>query len=203
MRAENPDKEYLLARFGESLAREPLGQTDYDETLTKGRTSLGGWHDTYHETWTHRTLAEVPVNGVQIGELALGGKIDKIEFLDNGRSVNVVDYKTGKPKSRNEIAGLTKTGDGNYKRQLTFYNLLLHHDGRYAMHSGEIDFVEPDDKGRYRKERFEITPAETKALEEQIKTVAQEILDLSFWDKTCDDAECEYCALRKMTGNTV
>jgi len=39
--------------------------------------------------------------------------------------LNVIDYKTGRPKSRNEIEGNTKNSNGDYKRQLVFYNLLL------------------------------------------------------------------------------
>ena len=197
---EHPDESYLLARFSDALAHEPLNQADYDESLAKGRKSLGGWYDAYQKTWTHRTSTEVPIIGIKLNDITIGGKIDKIEFLDNGQAVNIVDYKTGKPKSRNEIEGQTKTSDGNYKRQLVFYNLLLNRDGRYSMQSGEIDFIEPDIKNKYHKEIFHIAPQEVTALEEQIGSVAQEILDLAFWDKKCDDPDCEYCALRALMG---
>ena len=112
----------------------------------------------------------------------------------------MVDYKTGKPKSKNELAGLTKSGTGDYLRQLTFYNLLLNNylDNKYKMVSGEIDFIQPDEKGNYHKEFFTITPEMVADLTEKIKTVSKEILDLSFWEKTCDDPKCEFCALRKM-----
>ncbi|MDP3991091.1 MAG: PD-(D/E)XK nuclease family protein, partial [Candidatus Nealsonbacteria bacterium] len=110
------------------------------------------------------------------------------------------DYKTGQPKSRNEIEGLTKISTGDYKRQLVFYNLLLNYyqDGKFKMVAGEINFIEPDGRGNYKKELFDINPEEVAELEKQIKEVAKEILSLSFWDKTCNDSKCEYCKLRKM-----
>ena len=129
--------------------------------------------------------------------LQLTGKLDKIEFIDE-KNVVVVDYKTGKPKSRNEIEGKTKDADGNYKRQLTFYKLLLDGDGKLRMNSGQIDFIEPNDRGIYKKESFEITNAEVVELKALISTVADEILNLKFVNKTCDDKECPYCKLGKI-----
>jgi len=124
-----------------------------------------------------------------------------MEILDDMGHVNVVDYKTGKPKSRGVIEGTTKSSDGDIKRQLAFYHLLLdlYKEGeKFIMVSGDIDFVEPDEKGRYKKERFEITSEDVEELKQLILKVSQEILDLSFWDKFCDDPKCEFCELRKM-----
>jgi DNA helicase-2/ATP-dependent DNA helicase PcrA len=133
------------------------------------------------------------------GTIRLRGDLDKIEFLSETR-VNVVDYKTGKPKSRNQIEGKTKSSNGNYKRQLVFYKLLmqLYQNGTYTMASGEIDFVEPDDRGRYRKERFEITQEEVDELKQTIAATAKEIYDLAFWNTRCGEKNCRYCALRDM-----
>ena len=116
----------------------------------------------------------------------------------------MVDYKTSKPKTRGEIEGITKTSSGDIKRQLIFYKLLLDKfdppvgGGRYKMAAGDIDFIEPDDKGRYHKETFAILDSEVQDLEKVIKTTCDEILNLKFWSRFCDDKDCEYCALRKM-----
>lgn len=201
IKGKDPGKEYLVNRFVESLKRQPIQEKDYEEALDKGKTALSGYYDNYHNVWNANALAEFNIRGIELDEnITINGKIDKIEILDSSNNVNVVDYKTGKPKSRNDIAGLTKNSKGNYKRQLVFYNLLLNYyqNGKFKMVSGEIDFVEPDSKGRYRKELFEITPEETAKLEEHIKTTAKEILDLSFWNKTCGDPKCYYCNLRKL-----
>lgn len=129
--------------------------------------------------------------------LTLTGKLDKVELLDE-RNVAVIDYKTSKPKSRNEIEGKTKDADGNYKRQLVFYKLLLDLDKKYKMKYGEIDFVEPNSAGNYKKERFDITKEEVEELEELIIRIAKSVMGLDFTDQGCGKKDCEYCRLVRM-----
>ena len=131
-------------------------------------------------------------------KLLLRGKLDKIEFLQNG-DVNVMDYKTGAPKTRAQILGETKSSEGNMKRQLDFYKLLLDNfeKGKYRMVSGTIDFVEPDKKGKYHREGFSIGETDFKTLTEEVKRVGKEIYSLAFWSRRCGDRKCEYCKLRE------
>jgi DNA helicase-2/ATP-dependent DNA helicase PcrA len=119
--------------------------------------------------------------------------------------VRVIDYKTGKPKSRNEIEGLTESakntpGGGGYKRQLIFYKLLLDHwqDGRYRMREGVLDFIEPTEGGSYRQESFEILRDEVDALAGDIRRVAADIQTLAFWEMRCGDKDCAACTLRDL-----
>ena len=191
---------FLIDSYVLALNNQPVRENEYDELLEKGKKSLSGWYDTYEDSFERNTLSEFRVNGVLLSpEIRLTGVLDKMEFID-GDIVNVVDYKTGKPKTRNELKGETKNSTGDYYRQLVFYKLLLKYfnEGRYNMQSGTIDFIEPDDTGKYRKEVFEIEDSEVGALEETINRVADEILNLAFWDKKCDDKECEFCHLRDM-----
>jgi DNA helicase-2/ATP-dependent DNA helicase PcrA len=194
-------KDYLIKRFKESLDTKPIVQNEYIEMLEKGTKALGGYYDFYHKSFKTNILNEVNITRIQLAEnIYINGKIDKIEMLDSLNNVNVVDYKTGKAKSRNELGGLNKNSTGDYLRQLTFYKLLLdnYQNKKFKMQSGEIDFIQPDEKGNYKKELFTITKEMTDNLEVQIKQTAKEILDLSFWNKTCNDKNCEFCALRKM-----
>lgn len=198
---KDPKKEYLIKRFKESLAKWPIQKNEYQEMLEKGEKALSGYYDHYHTLWKDNILSEFNIKRIEIGEnITINGKIDKIEILDSENNINVVDYKTGNPKSRNELAGLNKSSTGDYLRQLTFYNILLNNyqENKFKMVSGEIDFIQPDEKGNYKKEMFTITKEMTDQLIDQIKNVSKEILDLSFWDKTCEDKKCEFCALRKM-----
>lgn len=198
---KKPNKEYLIKRFKESLTKWPIQANEYTEMLKKGESDLSGYYDFYHKSWKSNILNEFNIKRIEIADnVSINGKIDKIEILDDLRSVNVIDYKTGKPKSKNDLAGLNKNSTGDYLRQLTFYKLLLdnYQDGKYNMVSGEIDFVQPNEKKEYKKEFFSITPEMVNNLTDQIKSVSKEILELSFWDKTCDDKKCEFCALRKM-----
>jgi DNA helicase-2/ATP-dependent DNA helicase PcrA len=207
LREEEKGKDFLLSRFEYHLLREPFRPAEYDESLEKGRKALGGWHDAYAGTWEKNILNEYRVSGVSLetkheGETAhilLKGNLDKVEILSDGR-VNVVDYKTAKPRSRNDIEGKTKSSEGDYKRQLVFYKLLLDRfeRGKFNMQTGEIDFIEPNDRGQYKKEKFEILSEEVGELEKIILRVAEEILSLSFWNARCGEPKCESCALRSM-----
>ena len=144
--------------------------------------------------WRKPVTTELKISGIKIApDISLAGVLDKLEPLEGGW-VNVADYKTGKPKSRNYIEGKTKDADGNYKRQLVFYKILLDGHGKYKMKTGELDFVEPP----YRKERFEITEKETDELKKLIVEKSKEILGLDFWNKACRDKDCKFCALRKV-----
>ena len=195
------NKQFLLDSFGQCLNQEPLSTEEYKEALEKGKRVLDGYYDEYHCDWHGNVLTEFKINGVLITpEVRLTGVLDKIEFLNDAGTVRVVDYKTGKPKTRNFILGKTSASQGDYYRQLVFYKLLLNNyeDGKYCMKEGVIDFVEPDDKGRFRRERFEIKEEEVKDLEEKINQVSDEILNLKFWDRHCDQKDCEYCMLREI-----
>lgn len=213
--SEDLTKKELLDLFEKYLAKQPISGHDYDDTLAKGRESLDGWYDNYAGTWGRSVINEFNVAGVYAeleasvnGEPApeagsgrdkilIKGQIDKIEIQNDG-SVNVVDYKTRRPLSRNQIEGKTKSGDGNYKRQLVFYKILLdkYEKGKYQMRTGELDFIEPDDKDRYKKESFEITAEDEKEVLTLISDTATAIASFDFWDKKCDDKKCEYCKLR-------
>ena len=100
------------------------------------------------------------------------------------------------------MEGKTKEENSDMKRQLQFYRLLLElHDG-ISMQKGIIEFLEPNDSGKYTREEFEISDTEVEELKKTIKRVAQEITSLSFWNTTCDDKDCKYCSYRKLLEKT-
>lgn len=201
-RTETPvESDRLIALFTESVRGLPLVRHEQEEMITRGIAHLSGWYTAWHATWPQNVRTEYRIQ-TQIptpdGEpVSLRGVLDKIEFLD-GSLVRVVDYKTGKPKTRSGIQGLIKSEDGSYWRQLVFYKMLLRGEGKYELHEAQIDFVQPDDKRRYHKETFSVTDKDVSELTETLFRVVREIRELSFWDTRCDDASCESCALRNM-----
>ncbi len=197
---ENLSKQDVVDYFEKILNTQPMKQEDIERYHERGKEAIGGWYDTYNERWITRTLTELPVRGVVFDEnITLTGKIDKLEFLSDSE-VNVVDYKTGKVKTRNTILGKTKNADGGLWRQIVFYKILLekYKDGIYDMVSAEIDFVEPHTNGEYKKEKFTVEQEDVDDLKQIISDSAKEILDLSFWDRRCEEKGCEYCALRDL-----
>ncbi len=209
----------LLKEFDRVLNKQPLTSREFIESLGKGREALTAWLRFYKGTFNFQTKNELDLKVYLPGELTasskvlLRGKLDKLELGDSENDdVVVVDYKTGKPKSRNEILGKTNNSNGEYYRQLVFYKLMLelHNNqvkesgkGRvYNMKEGVIDFIQPDPKsGKLRKESFIIEQSEVEDLKEEINKVSNEILNLDFWNNRCNDykkGKCKYCELRDL-----
>ena len=198
----------LNSEFARNLKKYPLTSGDYQNLHQKGRGSLAAYYNFYKDSWNYNTLNEFKISGIDfpIGgrrAIRLTGKLDKLELSNGsmgGNGVVVVDYKTKAPQSRNWILGKTKNSNGDYFRQLVFYKLLLDSMPRqkYNMAFGAIDFTEPDDKKRFRKESFEISDTDVKTLKETITRAADEIINLKFWNSRCGQKDCEYCALRDL-----
>jgi len=175
-----------------------LTDSEFKEALDKGNKALTGWFKWSKPKLTNPVMAEFRVQGVVLSDgINLSGILDKVEMLSD-KNVIVTDYKTGKQKSRNFIEGKTKDSTGDMKRQLQFYKLILGLHSNIDMKSGIIEFLEQNDSGNYSREAFAITDSEVDELKKTIKKVAEEITSLTFWDKTCDDKNCEYCAYRKL-----
>lgn len=213
-RNKHPDisVDFLLDAFTREIEDSDLDIKILERIVRDMRVALTGWHKKWSQLWEPASKNELLVKGVLLdGKIRLTGKFDKLECLDDRcHEVRVVDYKTGKPRSRNEIEGTTKSaqskqGSGGYKRQLVFYKILLdmYADATYHMKEAALDFVEPTDGGNYKREVFVIEKDEVEALKDEIRRVAEEIRTLSFWDTRCDDPKCEACALRDLMERTV
>lgn len=205
-RGKKGGKVQLLAWFDEAMERVALSRSQRVEVKERGHAFLDGWYDAWHASWPKETKSEYKITvelplknsgkGTPPSTLRLRGDLDKLEF--SGSTVNVVDYKTGQPKTRNAIQGKTKSDTGDYWRQLVFYKLLLDLEGRHVMKTGELDFLQPDKSGKYHKERFDISNSDVEALKGEVARVAGEIWNLDYWDRFCDDPKCRYCGLRKL-----
>lgn len=195
-------KNLLMDRFLWHLKENSFSQNDFEELLLKGEETIPIFYQNRKNEWRNSIIPEKNITIAYTPEITLKGKIDKIEFLPNG-TVKVTDFKTGKYKTRNEIEGKTKNSNGDMKRQLVFYNLLLnkYKNGKFKMSLGEVDFVQHDEKLRNRRELFYITAEEINELENLIKKTADEIMNLSFLNRHCPDPKCEYCLLRNMIEN--
>jgi RecB family exonuclease len=185
------------------LGRLPLGTTEFTRLLEKGLTVLVRYIEHMVPSLPKATKEEfnirvlLPTGLPAIPELPLTGKLDRIDLDDRGQALRVVDYKTGKPKSRNQIEGKTASSDGAYKRQLTFYALLLslYGDERYQCNTGVLSFVESDSKGVIKEESFIITEEEVLALREDIIAAAAMLVSGAFLEDAAVAAESAYAHL--------
>jgi hypothetical protein len=209
-RARDADKPFadIFRTFENALRRTHLLERDFKAYLAEGKKELKGY--LVSQAFSRVSWNEYRVAGIflTVGKekLELTGSLDKGEMLQNG-SVAVVGYKTGKPRTRNEILGKTKASDGNYYRQLVFYKLLLDEmqvassatrrsgGKNWNMRTGVIDFIKLDKSGRYHREAFEISDGEVSSLKQQIIEAASQILNLSFLKNGCSKKDCDWCRL--------
>ena len=198
-RTEKDPKSYLTKSLEWNLSLQGLSEKDYKEYLEKGKKALDGFYNSVFVNFPDTIQSELNIRGVKISDnLTLNGRIDMLEEI-NGEFI-VHDFKTGKPKSRREIDG--SKPERNYFRQLVFYKILLDNfkDGLMKTRSGVIDFVEPDEKNRFKSERFDLSEEESGNLLTTLQSVANQIYEISFWNKTCGKKGCEWCELRQIMG---
>jgi DNA helicase II / ATP-dependent DNA helicase PcrA len=178
----------LRERLQRELGKLPLGTVEYSDLLEKGQNTLVVYREHLVKQLPVATKAELSVRVVlqtknsQIPHLPLTGKLDRIDLDSEGRAIRVVDYKTGKAKSRNDIEGKTAKADASYRRQLSFYSLLLslYDDERYRTDTGVLSFIEPDAKGRIHDEEFVSSQAEREVLVQEIESALETLLSGAF-----------------------
>ena len=172
-----PDPSKLKRLLEDSLRRLPVSTDEYTRLHAKGLEILVIYIEHLKRTLTaSATKEELSVKVVfttglkDLPEITLTGKMDRVDLDETGKAIRVVDYKTGKPKTRAAIVGETASSDGGYKRQLTFYALLLtlFGDDRYETKEGVLSFVEPSPQGAIKEESFIATDEEIEALRIEI-----------------------------------
>ncbi|NCT02156.1 PD-(D/E)XK nuclease family protein, partial [Candidatus Parcubacteria bacterium] len=200
-----PSPTLLKNKLEQEFNRLPLSTEEYTRLLEKGFSDVLVYQEHLMKTLPKATKEEfsirvmLPTGIAALPEILLTGKLDRLDISEEGNIIRVVDYKTGKPKTLNEIEGKTKDADGGYKRQLIFYALLLslYDDERFLCREGVLSFVQADAKGVIKEEAFSITDAEIVALKTSIIEVVQNIIAGSFLNELCDEKKCDYCELVK------
>ncbi|NCN45082.1 MAG: hypothetical protein COU63_00740 [Candidatus Pacebacteria bacterium CG10_big_fil_rev_8_21_14_0_10_36_11] len=183
--------------FELALSQEVLTEKEHLQRLKYGNKVLTGYfNDLVNKKFNPLYIERFFGGGkqkVMLGDIALTGRIDRIDWLEiEKKQVKVIDYKTGKNRSNNEIEGATASANlsererslpenirGPYKRQLLFYKLLTQLDKTfpYEVISGEFEFVEPNEKEKIVTRSFFLTDEDTKDLAKLIETVVGELRD--------------------------
>ncbi len=200
-RKEHSDS-FIASELRTALSKEALHDDEFTRLHERGFASLVVYRDTLLQSATSESKTEVHLEGeIETGIesfpiLRLTGTLDRVDSK-NGEIIRVVDYKTGKPKTRNHIEGKTADSNGDYKRQLVFYALLLSLQSDSAKHcrTGTLSFVESDKNGEIREETFEITDSEIEVLKEELLTMVRKIVEGTALDVACDPEVCNYCEL--------
>jgi DNA helicase II / ATP-dependent DNA helicase PcrA len=191
------DKEEFIADFTWYMNRhrESFTKEQFDRRMEYGLEVLSNYYDKYINSFNKIVAIEHNIRNVVVKGVPLKGKLDKLEF--DGKTVNVVDYKTGDPdKARPKIQPPSEKNPdgGDYWRQAVFYKILVDNFGQrdWKAVSTEFDFIEPDRKKNYRREKLVISPADITTVTEQIVKVWEKIQQRDFYTG-CGKPDCHWC----------
>ncbi len=195
-----------MDHFTSEVSKSSLTEPNKKTLIEKGQRSLSGYISSH--VWNKDTQTEkkfradlmIDIEGSQ--EVSFTGIIDVIEVnAPRAGDTTVIDFKTGKPKSRNALLGKTQGESGDYYKQIIFYAWLLQKNGQDTPKQGIIEFVEVTDKGGYKKEIFDISQEEINTLEKTIMETVREIYTGDFL-KTAPEKDHAYYALWSAVMNT-
>ena len=192
-----PSKEEMIADFKWYINRhrENFTKEAFERRIEYGDEVLRNYYDKYINSWNKVVAVERNIRGVVVNNVPLKGKLDKLEF--DGKNVNVVDYKSGdidksipKLKAPND----KEPNGGDYWRQAVFYKILVdNYDQKdWKVISTEFDFVEPDKKKEYRKEKIVIAPQNIETVKQQLTQVWDKIQNRDFYTG-CGKEDCHWC----------
>ncbi len=192
-----PSKEEMISDFKWYMQRhrENFTKEAFERRMEYGDEVLRNYYDKYINSWNKVVAVERNIRGVVVNGVPLKGKLDKLEF--NGKEVNVVDYKSGDiDKAMPKMKGPHEKdpNGGDYWRQAVFYKILVdnYEQKDWKVISTEFDFVEPDKKKQYRKERIFINPADIETVSQQLKTTWDKIQNRDFYTG-CGKEDCHWC----------
>lgn len=182
--------EDILHDFEMNLAQARLGENDFEHYLRRGSDHLAHFFETMYDSFSDTQLAELNFSSQQsmLGAAHLNGSLDVVDINKRAGTLNIIDYKTGKPslswqgKDVHEKLKLHK-----YRQQLMFYKLLVQHSrdyGRFTLQSAALQFIEPDTHGTIVKLPIDFDDSELSQFAKLIQIVWQHITALSLPDTT-------------------
>lgn len=191
--------------------RSVFTEKEFEDFSALGKSVLEEYLQHSKSSWLalDKIESEVNIDRVVVEGVPITGKLDKIEF--DGKTVNVVDYKTGDAVNGSRKINppvedatvedsLEKRYGGPYWRQIMFYALLVNNDKTrdYQMISGEMAFVEPDEKGQFISKKVFINPENETQIKGLVKSVYEKIINREFANG-CMKPDCYWCSFIQKT----
>lgn len=171
--------------FRDRMEKMDFDKSDLEQYLEKGSEV---W-DVYMKEQVgnidsnHRIETNFRMQQAVIGDIHLSGKIDKMVLNEDGKIIDVYDFKTGKYKLN------WKQGDEiqlySYKRQLIFYKILVENSrdfSNYKVNTGHLEFLYPTEKKDIFTLDYDISDDDVERLKKIIIAVGKKIKNLDFPD---------------------
>ncbi|TSC97075.1 MAG: Uncharacterized protein CEN88_193, partial [Candidatus Berkelbacteria bacterium Licking1014_2] len=196
-----PELKIAKNRFQQLINQSTMSEDDKKRFLAAGGKLLTAYVDKKKMEFVRPAATEYTFSKSRLNDIPLGGKIDKIDWLDESqKTVRVIDYKTtGRAPSRNEIIGQTKKTTGStlyYLNQLKFYWLLGQLDKKFASRwlIGETALEFLDNDHRFKTEVFSFSNKEINQFQDQIRAVWSDIQAFKF-PHNPQSTSCRFCHL--------
>jgi RecB family exonuclease len=172
----------ILAEFDKQLEKRYIASNRLDDFRSRGHHALKIYIPASEKMFTKPAQSEVDFRkeGVIVGEAHLTGKLDRIEIDEQNKTIDIVDYKTGKPATKWD----TSIKLQKYRQQLYFYKLLIegsHTFAGYKVNSARLEFIEPLPNGECAPALFvDFSNSEEKATRQLIANIWAKIMTLDF-----------------------
>ncbi len=162
------------------LKNQPL--TDEQRTLQSERaqTALSAFLKVNQSSFVPGNIPEKSFRdeGVFVGDVHLGGKVDLLEIDKIAKKITVVDYKTGR-------LGTDPAKLHRYTLQLYCYKLLVegsHTFSGYTVDQGRLVFVEPDQDGKIIQKLIQFEPKESDRVRQLLHAMWHRVMTLDLPD---------------------
>ncbi len=171
----------LIDAFVRALGEENLAEKDYKHYEQKGIETLKYYYSTRKPEDYYKLEVDFSTMDVHIGEAWVTGKIDKIVLNEENKTLDIIDYKTGKGFESFVKAAKNKE---NYKAQLLFYKLMIENsaylENKFAVGQLALDFVEKGENTGVKYLDYSDLNSEIEELKKLINAVYKRITKLQF-----------------------
>jgi DNA helicase-2/ATP-dependent DNA helicase PcrA len=135
-------------------------------------------------------------------DILIYGKLDLTEIQEDG-SIIITDFKTGKPKTKNEIEKFDEEGRMSpYMRQLAMYSYLVLGAGNTEVRVSRLLFLEADPKDKNKVYQTSINEEQIDLLKRDINDYVESLENVSWVERKCNfkpfggkNEPCPHCTL--------
>lgn len=181
--SSEPNIDNTIKYYQTVLASQHLSTSVFVELLSKGELSLRAYLGNRSSIFQPGFKPEVNFSyeNILYKNVRLNGKIDKLIVDKSNKTLEIIDYKTGKPHSKWDATSKLH----GYKLQLYFYRLLLENSTEfkdYQVIDERLEFIEPDQDGKIHTLSLKFDEKEYERIKKLTVVVWQHIMELDFPD---------------------
>lgn len=145
--------EDILGDLQTNLRAQRLTNLDFESYLQQGSDELRTYLNARYDSFAPEQKTELNFAGQNsvVGDAILTGSLDLVLVNSADKTIDITDYKTGKP-----VRNWTGRGDyekiklHKYRQQLMFYKLMVEDSrdyNRYLVNSCALEFIQPTKSG--------------------------------------------------------